>query len=269
MPRIVNNRNTNREGSPQERKIPFQCRVCKQFHPLRVCKRFLSMDTSKRWKTVKQHKYCQNCLAHKHSHRTCFSKSGCHICKRSHHTLLHTNGYQQSRRSVTTVSPNRSSVILSQQTITILPTAVAKISINGRLYPIRILLDTGSSISFISKALVSKLRIKTRRVDDSTLCDLIIKSSSDKSVRLEIVVRVENRITMKTPSKSLPATFREKFVNLVLADPTFYECSPISMVIGSDFYSKIILNGILPNHDGLPMAQNSVFGWLLSGTCSV
>lgn len=266
MPRIIQNRSRTPKRETHTRKKDFQCRLCNQYHPLRVCKKFLSLDALQRKHAVERFNYCKNCLAHEHSQSGCFSNSGCHKCRRKHHTLLHDS---QNRAEKNIAMLTTGANCLSPQMVTILPTALLKISHGGRLHQIRALIDTGSAISRISKTIVSKLGIETSRTDSMLMCQVVIRANSDSHTRINTCFRVDSRIHMKTPIKSLPDTFKAKFFNLVLADPTFFESSPIAIVLGADIYPKIILGGVMPNHEGITIAQNSVFGWLISGNCPI
>ncbi|KAM8701560.1 hypothetical protein ACLKA7_004927, partial [Drosophila subpalustris] len=38
--------------------------------------------------------------------------------------------------------------------------------------------------------------------------------------------------------------------------------------VGADLYSEIMLPGFQPSRAGSPIAQNTVFGWILSGACA-
>ncbi|XP_075156162.1 uncharacterized protein LOC142229484 [Haematobia irritans] len=98
---------------------------------------------------------------------------------------------------------------LPSQTVTILPTAIVKIAHGGRLHPIRALIDTGSAISRISQTTVTKLGISTSRVENTFICQISIRAMSDPKARFSSSFRVDNRIAMKTPSNSLPSTFKE------------------------------------------------------------
>ncbi|XP_071055143.1 uncharacterized protein [Onthophagus taurus] len=56
--------------------------------------------------------------------------------------------------------------------------------------------------------------------------------------------------------------------DLPLADPEFTSERKIDLILGVQFYSKIIQNGVLKSKDGLLIAQQTAFGWVLSGALS-
>lgn len=267
MPRIIQNRSITPEDPMKPKKI-YRCHVCKRVHPLRSCSRFLNMDVHQRRKVVHRFKYCLNCLAHKHSRGKCLSRSGCHICKRQHHTLLHHRGSQQYSRSEHASTSHSTHAMLPHQRITVLPTAIIKIAWKNRLYPVRALIDTGSAVSRIAKATVTKHHLLTSRMGESEMCQIVFRAHSGNTTKISMCARVDNRISMVTPISTLSMAFKEKFLNLVLADPDFLESNPISIVLGADIYPKLILSGVIPTGEGSLMAQNSTLGWLVSGTCA-
>lgn len=280
----------------------FVCRLCRQVHSLKSCRRFRDMNTLERREAVKKYGYCSNCLAHSHSQGTCFTRTGCGYCHGRHHSLLHVHSRLQESSSIktqnaserpTTSAAARSSkksaapvtnssrtatstsgsttniksltAILQQNVSTLLPTALVTIDgKNGKHYA-RCLLDSGSRMSSISKRFVEKLGLTSLELDDETICPITLWSCVDAKLKIEATLRVNNRITTRTPKESLPESIKASFKNLVLADKTFYKSSSIDIILGVDIYSKIILDGLFVRA-GLPTAQNTIFGIVLYGT---
>lgn len=269
----------------------FLCRLCKRPHPLRTCKKFLAMNMDDRIRAVRIHKYCPNCLAHEHSEGTCFSKLGCRHCQKFHHTLLHINQRllrQASPSSSISLSPQPSgtrrapkidtpmpsslskssslTAILRQNSMILLPTVLVKIETTTS--HARCLLDSGSPVSRISKRLVERLDLTTLTLNDETICPIVLKSRFDSNAKIEGTFRVDNRISTKTPSQSLPESFKRNFKDMFLADSKFYESAPIDIVLGVDVYSKVICEGVF-SKTGLPTAQSTIFGWTIYGSCAM
>lgn len=57
----------------------------------------------------------------------------------------------------------------------------------------------------------------------------------------------------------------EETSHLILADPDCFTPHRIDMVIGSDVIPRILLEGLHTNISGCLIAQNTIFGWILSG----
>lgn len=279
----------------------YPCRVCKRPHPLRTCRKFLAMNVSERIRTVRHNKYCPNCLAHDHSQGTCFSKHGCKHCHKFHHTLLHVNPRRAKGRSPsrsqspslppnprsstsatnhdsTTVQPPRRSsppttskslslsAILRQNTLILLPTVLVKIG--STTAHARCLLDSGSPISRVAKRLVDKLDLTAYTLREETFCPLVLKSRFDSSSKVEGTFRVDNRVSLQTPTHSLPESYKKNFKDLFLADSKFFEAAPIDIIIGVDLYPKVMCEGVF-TRTGFPTAQSTLFGWTIYGPCSI
>ncbi|KAH8384920.1 hypothetical protein KR200_006090, partial [Drosophila serrata] len=54
---------------------------------------------------------------------------------------------------------------------------------------------------------------------------------------------------------------RAHFRDITLADERFHLPSTICMVLGADMYSRVMQPVFLKIHNGLPVAQSTVFGW--------
>lgn len=284
-------RRHNSKSTINKRK-PFVCRICQRSHPLRTCRKFLAMNITDRISAVRTHKYCRNCLAHDHSQGSCFTKHGCRTCNKFHHTLLHINTRlvedssssssesrscsppttsQRARSRATSPStsiqskPSSLTAILRQNTTILLPTVLVKIDTKN--CHARCLLDSGSFFSRISKRLVEKLNLTTLTLQEETICPLTLKSRFDSTSKIEGTFRVDNRLTLQTPIRSLPESFKKHFRDLFLADSNFYESAGIDVVIGVDLYPKVICDGAI-SKTGLPTAQSTIFGWAVYGSCS-
>ncbi|XP_065356224.1 uncharacterized protein LOC135950620 [Calliphora vicina] len=277
----------------------YPCRICKRPHPLRTCRKFLAMNMNDRIHAVRKHKYCSNCLAHDHSQGTCLSKHGCKHCHKYHHTLLHVNprlakdllsdharsrspspqraSSSRTRKTSSSKSTNDSllpstsksaslTAILRQNTLVLLPTVLVKVG--STTSHARCLLDSGSTVSRVAKKFVDKLDLTAFTLHEETVCPIVLKSRFDSSSKLEGTFRVDNRISIHTPSESLPESYKKNFRDLFLADSKFYESAPIDIIIGADLYPKVIREGVF-SRTGFPTAQSSMFGWTIYGPCSL
>lgn len=155
----------------------FRCRICKRYHPLRKCKSFLKLTVEKRLRAVLLFNYCPNCLAHEHSANSCLQDTGCHICTKKHHTLLHFNESSRrtrehngdtrqregNERSARVLQNSNSSIssILSRHIISLLPTVTVIIISKSMKHSARALVDACSQHSRIEKRLVDTLKLKT------------------------------------------------------------------------------------------------------------
>lgn len=282
-------RRHNKPSNLPNKYHSFLCRICKRPHPLRTCRKFLAMNVNERIHAVRIHRYCSNCLAHDHSQGTCFTQHGCKTCKKFHHTLLHIsprliNESSESRsrsssppttsrnvgsRKLSPAPPSKSpslTALLRQNMLILLPTVLVKIDMKN--HHARCILDSASPISRISKALVRKLDLTTLTLQGETICPLTLKSRFNSSSKIDGTFRVDNRLTIQTPTQSLPESFKGNFKDMFLADSKFYESAGIDVVIGVDLYPRVICEGVITK-TGLPTAQSTIFGWTIYGPCSI
>lgn len=289
------NDNTNKRRNSQHRNghkdHPFLCRICRKPHSLKRCYRFLEMNVCKRQEVVRTYGYCKNCLAHTHSQGSCFTKTGCRNCHKHHHTLLHTHArldkpVQSTAHTTTSDSKKQEKVsktqpiststsentslcaILKQNSVTLLPTVLVSIDTKKGKSVVRCLLDSGSRTSCISSKTIEKMSMTTLALEDETICPLTLSSIHDSDIQIEVILKMNNRIAINTPNKSLPSSFKKKFHNIILADTKFYKTAPVDIILGVDIYSRVIREGVL-NRDGLPTAQNTIFGWAFYGLCPI
>lgn len=269
----------------------FRCRLCKGYHALRKCQTFLKMDVEKRIRVVLLFNYCPNCLAHEHSSDTCFHDKGCHICSKKHHTLLHCNksphnarrretninhrGIHKSDRTqkrgsqiTSTNSIDSITSIISHHMIPLLPTASVVLVSTPDRQTIRALIDVCSPYSRIAKQLADTLQLKTYKIDNEVYSQIVLSSKIDRQIRFRVDAKIVSKMPMKTPSTSISSAIISKFSHLMLADAEFYTTQGISLVLGNETCCKIFKTGVIPGGTGLPLAQDTIFGWVLSGPCA-
>ncbi|XP_017484610.1 PREDICTED: uncharacterized protein LOC108373253 [Rhagoletis zephyria] len=72
------------------------------------------------------------------------------------------------------------------------------------------------------------------------------------------------QLTHFLPTSKVSNVNIDELHSLQLADPNCFIPSKIDMVIGSDITPQILLDGLQRNIDGTLVAQNTIFGWILS-----
>lgn len=77
---------------------------------------------------------------------------------------------------------------------------------------------------------------------------------------------VFSKITLAMPTNQLPASVREHYRHLVLADPKFDKPNPVDMLIGSDLYPLLLQSRAdIIYSPGLPSAIITQLGWIIVG----
>lgn len=219
-------------------------------------------------------------------HDTAFNKSSSNIASSAPTQLTNASSTTQVDPIVHCqlhpVRNNDQSVIpepTSQKYQTILPTALVHIKNHlGAMHECRVLLDSGSQASFVSEACIRRLSSPTQRVNIKVTgvgastagtvkraTSLDIYPRSQFNHRLTIQALILPQITLPLPSASFYPQDWEHLKSLQLADPKYHETSPIDLLIGSDHFFDIIIDGKKIGSNGTPIAQNSIFGWVIVG----
>ncbi|XP_041564636.1 uncharacterized protein LOC121467318 [Drosophila elegans] len=203
-------------------------------------------------------------------------------CRRNHHTLLHmherSNSGQRLRRQnqpnrPTPASRQRSaspipdpslSSLLQRHSVNVLPTASVMVKTGSKTFETAALIDPCTPVSCIDASRAAAFRLPTTSVGDDKVCNATIQSKCG-TTKMEVVFKVEPKVGIRTPTRTLNDAVRTKFKGIQLADERFYLPATISVILGADVYPKVIQWGFLMVDKGLPVAQKTVFGWIISG----
>ncbi|XP_059217730.1 uncharacterized protein LOC131997951 [Stomoxys calcitrans] len=160
---------------------------------------------------------------------------------------------------------------------TVLPTALVDIEHLGILFTIRVFIDQGSQESFISNRIINRLSIPTKKSftrisglggavleNSSKVCVITLKSRRS-DYRLQASAIVVSSLNQLMPGIPTQISDWSSLNCLELADPNFSKPGQIDMLLGSDVLPSIIRSGIRKNVSGGLLAQETEFGWLISG----
>jgi len=273
---------------------------CPEFHALSPQGRssFLKKDEVKT-------KACYNCLG-SHIVDNCKSDKRCQQCNGKHHSLLHfdrknqSSSQRQSSQSKATLSGSGSQtktpadsagsskeVVNSSHASSFFPVnripLLATLVVNvkdkyGEFIQCRVFLDPGSDADFISENLVSRLSLRRQRVCvrvngiggswSGTARGMTTFNAHSKFNNFAL--KVKALIIPKVTGGRLP---RQKcigdfphLVGLNLSDPDFNSPSSVDILLGTDSANEILLQGLRQGPPKTPHAQNSQFGWYVSGS---
>ncbi|CAL8126482.1 unnamed protein product [Orchesella dallaii] len=279
---------------------PPSCLMCKGDHYLFKCSKLLELQPPQRMSAVKHLRACLNCLREGHTYQRCNSRSRCRHCAKPHHTVLHfpsetpplpplipddkpldnkvpekTDAAKASTSSSSTV---RAHVTSAFDVTILLKTAIVNVKDNfGNTQQLRALLDEGSEASFIREESMKALGLPRSKAD------VIIEGVTATTVshaRWAVSTRLESRvcdagidvellalkqITGMQPKLSFDPTIWDHIQGLQLADPTFFQPSDIDILLGADVVPYVMRNGRKEGSPNSPVAQDSIFGWVLAG----
>lgn len=148
---------------------------------------------------------------------------------------------------------------------------------HGNSVILRALCDSGCQINLITTDAVQTLRLRKTPSQLKILglggiqaakgkAEMLIKSTIDANECLNLFVTP--KLLGQLPQAPVETANWPDIRRLQLADKTFSVPGKIDMILGAEFYSKIVRNGIKHFKDG-PTAQNTSFGWIIFGQVNI
>ncbi|XP_055385014.1 uncharacterized protein LOC129614451 [Condylostylus longicornis] len=266
------------------------------------------MSPSQRTEVVRRNQLCLNCLLPGQMLATCPSKHSCFHCKRRHHTMTHFEQNDRGRDQVPNQnssvtgnsaasqsqtlnatsptfnpSPNLSvnTSSISKYDVLLATAQVKLLSSTGQEIVIRMLIDQGSQALFITERIVQLLHLKKESISAivqgignheshhiRARVNFVIKSLLSKE-SIEMQRLVMRNVAGVLPGSSFSTRDWNFIKELPLADSKFNETGGIDLLIGADIFGQILVDSLIKDGMDLPIAQNTVFGWMLSGRMGV
>ncbi|XP_076660452.1 uncharacterized protein LOC143363803 [Halictus rubicundus] len=255
-----------------------RCGLCRGNHLLCFCGAFRSKTPLERLQVVTSSQLCHNCLG-PHAVAACRSNKTCQRCAEKHHTMLHDALVQGNRPPRPTAMHIVNGPEPSEEPLSVLlATALVAVQSAGGTVVARALIDPCSEVSLVSESLVQQLRLHR------TSCSQVVVGAGAKATatargrtRLDVASRIHANLSCTVEALILPRltsyrprcrTFASAWPHisgLTLADPTFNSATPIDLLLGADVYPQVLLTGTRSGGHRGPVAQETIFGWILSG----
>ena len=227
---------------------------------------------------------------------SCPVTATCSRCGRRHHSLLHPTGTEPPNgadeaitgpsastdqpaeaavHSVATPTPADGAPVL-------LATAIVGVrSSGGELLTIRALLDQGAQVSLVSESAVQTLRLPRQAnainfigaldgklgTSQATVRITLAPLTGTSPAAITITAHVVPRVSSYVPEWT-PTTQRKDFAGLDFADPDPSTRRPIDLIVGADYFGAPLLPGLRRGIPSALIAQQTVFGWIVSGPTS-
>ncbi|XP_058464504.1 uncharacterized protein LOC131438467 [Malaya genurostris] len=281
-------------------KAVEKCAKCSSEHPVYQCSEFKKLDIQSKRDLVQKAKLCYNCLRSSHIVKDCSSKSSCRTtdCKKRHHTLLcplvdgsrdkHTEKSETSNNPPEVTEPVINVHVTQvpkepQQFVPILPTAIVRVQgSDGNLQHARALLDSGSEASLISESCANKLGLsrssgkflvsglgQQQAGTTRGLVRLALANRFSDTILLQTKAFVMGKLTSTLPTQNFKMNANIEQVRMCLADPNFNQPGHIDIILGSDVFLALLVAGQVKDNLGIPVAQNTIFGWIISGNHAI
>ena len=260
-----------------------RCVACKGSHSLTQCGQFKAMRPYQRLQLVRRNHLCFGCLSKTHMIATCDKSRTCNVdgCNSKHNALLHVNqvrSYTQYNvnsneggRSPNVVTGSVNSCMTGNRVY--LP--MVTVLVNGR-EPAVALLDTGSTNTFITERLASKLSLQGKSVPCrlSTLGSKLNLMTEHVTFDVsplndDVTFNVRNVCVIPDIPADVPA------YGISLDDYSYFAGLPLSpvtnakvdLLIGQDQPDLLVPLEICRslNKAGQPYATRTKLGWALQG----
>lgn len=247
------------------------CLHCKkQNHQAPDCRSFKALGIGERWESVKKNNMCQNCLSSIKDQCKCFKKTprvpNCKRCTSMHNEMLHRDPKQQDSSGKTAVV-NAALVESDDEKQAILSTVVLNVrSASGQRVPLRALLDSGSSESFISVNAVQLLGLAKDTKElyvygvggitgPDTKGQVFLNAKALKGdFEMDFPAFILKKVTGRIPNQGIEDIKKPK--GGFLADPHFMRPGKIDILLSVRLFPKILK----PKADNICLSQSLV--WL-------
>ena len=158
-------------------------------HAIWSCKKFKSIKLNARREHVQKFRPCFNCLRPGHRSKDCKSRT-CSVpnCGRRHNKLLHSDF---SKKEATTGASDATTAVATNITQGGLPVVRFKLANGDLSLSVLAMCDTGSSISFVDKSIVSTLQLRGRKTSLSVVGNL--GSQDVETEKVPIVVSAHEK----------------------------------------------------------------------------
>ena len=280
----------------------MKCFICDKDHVYFKCP--LPLQT--KINIIKNKKLCFKCCRSNHSAPNCRSPVNCLNCKGLHNTSLCEQRRESSTSYVVSESPaardsnitldvaspefvpgnvlfNKQNILKENQHV-LLQTALVDVKNSNTsevFHKARVLFDSGSQRSYITKSLAAKLKLPVKRSETM----IVNTFGDDKSQQLNtdvvefhisahkfskgIVARTTETICSPLSNTPVPKKYLPELQCLKLADPDVLYAGQlkIDILLGGDYFWDFICGTICKTEFG-PTAINSPVGVILSGNCN-
>ncbi|XP_055701653.1 uncharacterized protein LOC129800934 [Phlebotomus papatasi] len=180
-------------------------------------------------------------------------------------------------------SPTTSSTITTHHSAVhrkaLLPTAIVNVrDVYGKYQACRVLIDGGGECTMMSEECAqrlalprSKARIAVHGAGEVNvgytrgLVHLEVVSRYDPNDKVEVQAYVMEKVTSKLPSVDLSGFKWDHIKSLQLADPQYTVPGKIDIILGAEYAFEINLPQTLKGDSGQPIAQLTIFGWIVGG----
>ncbi|KAL2086463.1 hypothetical protein ACEWY4_017522 [Coilia grayii] len=269
----------------KETKPEPSCHFCSSKHTLDSCKTFMKKAHRDKLSFLKSKGICFGCLSTGHISKDCKRRLTCSMCKRAHPSTLHI----EPKDNATKEAERPSDVIGSasaelcgyigaggqESVLSIVPVKV-KAAKGSHVIKVYALLDPGSSATFCSEELMSRLHMRGKKTRI-----LLRTMNQETSVPTHVVSGLEVSALDKDIFLPLPDTFTQKDMPVTtssipkqndLAHWAYLSkvtipsiSSKVELLIGTNAPNLVEPWEVINSQNGGPYAVKTLLGWVVNG----
>jgi len=233
------------------------------------------MNLEERSKILQVKGACFNCLKTGHMSWNCPSDWRCKNCGGLHHKILCRQSSEKPKDSEVKITNTG----LATSTETYLKTIMINVlASNGKQVKVRVLIDDGAQLSYISQDLIEELGLKSIgevSLQHSLFGGVLTETQHHKKYELKMrYAREEKCMNFQLLDKKKLCGRIERLA----VGPLMHElkrkkifindigpgCPEINILIGANYSGKILVGRAVQMENGMT-AVNSIFGWVLFG----
>ena len=272
---------TNARAQGHNSKTPFvkpssQFSLCPEKKGcvyLGSCEHFKAFSPIDRKNYDKKYHLCFNCLKG-HNFNDCKSTKVCQQpgCMKKHHTLLHIDRQCQNQIQSSTLSTSR---LLNPGLRPIVPVTVSS---GGKTADVFALLDTGSSVSLITKKIAEHL-VGHLPESSPILLEGVNTTSTVAAISLDLTIAPYNaaaamplRNVLAVPTLNLQTfdsapinSFCQQYPHLQHVSFPYLKQLTVDLLIGSDQFDLIHSRTVIRGPPNTPCAMSTKLGWTVAG----
>ncbi|XP_015189698.1 PREDICTED: uncharacterized protein LOC107073524 [Polistes dominula] len=252
---------THQTSRPAQSRTTYPCDCCGQDHYIAICPKMRGYSVNQRVRLIRDRSLCCNCLG-RHNLRRCNSRRHCKSCNDYHHTLLH--GADLSvifeppgdEAKTAQVVPSQSSHIAGHSDSNSRLSSFINSSSSAHRTWIRNLIHLRKAHP---AAQVTTKALKAGRL----WCRWNTDFSNERNCHTNPSIKTVTTILPAIKTQQEPEWPHLKGLNL--ADPEFLVPRAVEVIVGADFYGQLIRPNIIRHSERTPIAQLSIFWWLVIG----